>query len=90
MTTPSSLSSVTRHIPWSGIITSDLATSISEGTEFVVGGPELVASLDAAAAAAVAGTWCKLHKNPKTRPLQIQEVPKPKVQVHLCFSFHFL
>jgi hypothetical protein len=57
MTTPSSLSSVSRHIPWSGIITSDLATSISEGTEFVVGDPELVASLDAAAAApAVAGT----------------------------------
>ncbi len=56
-TTPSSLSSVSRHIPpWSGIITSDLATSISEGTEFVVGNPELVASLDAAAAAAVAGT----------------------------------
>jgi hypothetical protein len=53
MTTPSSLSSVSRHIPWSGIITSDLATSISEGTEFVVGDPELVASLDAAA---VAGT----------------------------------
>jgi len=56
MTTPSSLSSVCRHIPWSGIITSDLATSISEGTEFVVGDPELVASLDATAAAAVAGT----------------------------------
>jgi len=58
MTTPSSLSSVSRHIPWSGIITSDLATSISEGSEFVVGDPELVASLDAAAAAAaaVAGT----------------------------------
>ncbi len=54
MTTPSSLSSVSRHIPWSGIITSDLATSISEGTEFVVGDPELVASLDAAAA--VTGT----------------------------------
>jgi hypothetical protein len=53
MTTPSSLSSVSRHIPWSGIITSDLETSISEGTEFVIGDPELVASLDAAA---VAGT----------------------------------
>jgi len=56
MTTPSSLSSVSRHIPWSGIITSALATSISEGTEFVVGDPELVASLDAPAAPAVAGT----------------------------------
>jgi hypothetical protein len=57
MTTASSLSSVSGHIPWSGIITSDLATSISQGTEFVVGDPELVASLDAAAAAAaVAGT----------------------------------
>ncbi len=54
MTTPSSLSSVSRHIPWSGVITSDLATSISQGTEFVVGDPELDASLDAAAAAAAA------------------------------------
>jgi hypothetical protein len=52
MTTPSSLSSVSRHIPWSRIITSDLATSISEGTEFVVEDPVLVASLDAT----VAGT----------------------------------
>jgi len=46
MTTPSSMSSVNRHIPWSRIITSDLTTSIYEGTEFVVGDPKLVASLD--------------------------------------------